>query len=269
LIRFFSEKRGFVAAGDGLLRRTSDGGASWTTMSLPEARYSYAGFRDERRGWLIAPIANVLPGTRSRLYATDDAGDSWQQLPDPPAGAYMFAFRRTSEAWLASIGAPRVYRSIDGGLTWQPRDIPVDKVTTAAGPWNVQVILLPENGVIALVYCQCNAPGFSFTSFDDGATWRMIPPDPGRGPRFAAYADDVNWWSIDGTTLYRSSDAGQTWTKASESLPNWMFQPRALDKMHAWAQIGVVENLGSMGYGLATTADAGLHWTRVTIPQST
>jgi photosystem II stability/assembly factor-like uncharacterized protein len=275
LIRFFDEKDGYVANGAGPLLRTSDGGTSWTSLSLPEPIGSHVGFRDYRHGWLITAIVHGQVGPPEQaaepahLYSTDDAGDSWQRLPDPPPGGSVFAFRGNSEAWLASgePGPARVHRSFDGGLSWQARDIPVGKVTTAIGPWNTWVMLLPGDGVIVSVFCECNsAGGFSFTSFDGGASWRLLPSGPGRGLLFTAYQDDVNWWTIDGTTLYRSPDAGQRWTRASDHLPDWHFQPRATDMQHAWAEIGVTEGLG---YGLATTADAGLHWTRVAIPQST
>jgi photosystem II stability/assembly factor-like uncharacterized protein len=266
LIRFFNEKSGFVATGDGQLFRTSDGGANWKSLSLPQTQFAYVGFRDQWRGWLIAPV-NRDAGQPVHLYATEDAADSWRKLPEPPLDSGIFAVRRSAEAWMASRGPqfPRVYRSVDDGLTWEPRDIPVEKVTTATGPWSTSVILLPGNGVIAAVHCQCGGSNvFTFTSFDGGATWRVLPAPPGRGLNVVAYSDDVNWWTIYGP-LYRSSDAGQTWARASDNLlPNWQFQPRAVDAKHAWAQIGVDD-----GLGLATSADAGLHWTRVTVPLST
>jgi photosystem II stability/assembly factor-like uncharacterized protein len=223
---------------------------------------------------LLAPISDPQPKSylaadqQSYLYATDDAGDNWTRLPDPPAGTYHMVLRRSKEAWVsaASPGLPRVYRSDDGGLTWQRRQIPLEKVAISASPWNAQVTVLPGDGVIASVFCACNgAPDrYNFTSFDGGVTWRNLPPDPGRGLYFTAYQDDFNWWAIDATYLYRSSDAGQTWTKAAEHLPNWQFLPYAVDANHAWAQTGVFDGLG---FGLATTADAGLHWTRVKAPQ--
>jgi photosystem II stability/assembly factor-like uncharacterized protein len=264
-IRFFDDTRGFVATRDGQLLRTVDGGASWKVLNLPESRGSYLNFRDERHGWLIAPVAKGI-GQLAYLYSTEDAGGSWHKLPDPPAGAALFSSRRT-ESWLATYksGSPIVYRSIDGGLSWQPRDIPIDKATTATGPWNSMVILLPGDGVIASTFCDCGTAyrPFSFVSFDGGATWRLLTL-PGEGPYSVAYQDDFHWFTIAAGTLYRTSDGGQTWTKASAQLPDWRFQPHAIDSTHAWAQIGLNE-----GYGLATTADAGLHWTRVTIPQST
>jgi photosystem II stability/assembly factor-like uncharacterized protein len=266
-VRFADEKRGFVAPGDGRLLRTSDGGASWKSLKLPEPANSNLSFRDDKRGWLMAPM-NRLASEPIHLHATDDAGETWHQLSDPPLDSAIFAFRRTSEVWMASRGAQsaRAYRSIDGGLSWQAVDIPLEKASAGPGPWSTLVTLLPGNGVIVSAFCQCPGPvETNFTSFDGGVTWQVLPPAPGRGQRFVAYSDDVNWWTIYGT-IYRSTDAGQTWHRASDNLValNWQFQPRAIDQKHAWAQIEVKD-----GYGLATTADAGLHWTRVKVPQFT
>jgi photosystem II stability/assembly factor-like uncharacterized protein len=188
------------------------------------------------------------------------------QTADSPTGMNGFWFRRGSEVWTAPSGSepPHVFRSTDGGLSWQARNIPIDKLTPATGPWNTRLLVLPGDGIIASTFCDCgtvNRP-FSFVSFDGGATWRLLTL-PGEGWLSVAYQDDFRWFTIAAGALYRTSDGGQTWTKASAQLPDWRFQPHAIDAMHAWAQIGVTS-----GYGLATTSDAGLHWTRVTIPQS-
>jgi photosystem II stability/assembly factor-like uncharacterized protein len=248
---------------------------------VPEPRFSQIGFRDERHGWLMAPIRNDQgpgvfrggPNQLAHLYATDDAGDSWQKLPDPPAGTYASAFRRSSEAWLggSSSRLPHVYRSVDGGVTWQRIEIPRpdEPVTAAVDSWSTFVALLPGVGVVVTAFCQCPNSGFDSTSFDGGATWRAVSPPPNSGPpkvrKVAAYQDDVHWWVVDAKTLYNSSDAGQTWIKISDQLPDGEFVPRAIDMKHAWAQTAT-NNFTS--YGLSTTNDAGLHWTSVKVPQS-
>jgi photosystem II stability/assembly factor-like uncharacterized protein len=243
---------------------------------VPETSNSYVRFTDEKHGWLVVPIGNpVSPqpivDRSAHLYATDDAGDSWKRLPDPPAGMYLMASRGSAEVWLTGVtaGLPRVYRSLDGGLTWQPRNLPIDTTSTGAGPWTTSVTLLPSEGVVMSVFCQCDSPSsYLFASFDGGATWRSLPDAPSPNSpvrRVAAYQDDFHWWYVEAKTLYRSSDAGQTWTRISDQLPDGLFLPRAIDMKHAWAQIA---NGSFSRYSLATTSDAGLHWTKVTVPQA-
>src|ERR1700682_2769188 len=271
LLRFFNDQRGFVAVG-GRLLRTSDGGASWKSLNLPETRTSFLDFRDERRGWLLVPIADGA-GQPAHLYSTDDAGDSWQTLPDAPLGANMIALRRTTEMWVSSWGpgTPRVYRSTDGGRSWQRREIPIPEgiEMDPTASWNTFVNLLPGKGAVASSHCGCFAGrSFQSPSFAGGATWRFVPAEPYPGGpahrSVIAYQDDFHWWFIDARILYRTSNAGQTWTKISDQLPDWPYSPRVIDAKHAWALVGVFG-----GYGLAITSDAGLHWTRVTDPPGT
>jgi hypothetical protein len=267
VIRFFDKARGFVLVGAAQLYRTRDGGDNWTRLSLPVMQVSDAAFPDESHGWVAA-----RPFDRTEkiyLYATEDAGDSWQRLPDPPDATSVLSVRSPAEAWLASRGAgpPRVYRSIDGGRSWQSREVPLPTGETAllgAPWWTTFVRLLPGNGVYVSAQCDCpSARRLDLTSLDGGATWRSVQFMSGWRPLFTAFQDDTHWWFIDARTLYRSSDAGKTWTSVNTQLPAWEFAPRAVDMTHGWARISVTG-----GYGLATTSDAGLHWTRVTIPQS-
>ncbi len=259
-IQFFDLSNGFVfVAGipDQLLR-TTNGGATWSFIDLPTANVGEVTFGDPTDGWLLEAI--LAGGPTPNIFATSDAGDTWQRLPSPPVKNLDMTLRGRTDAWLRTYETdpPRVYRSNDWGTSWQSTVIPYP--LSLGEPWDASVTLLPGIAVEASLSCQC-APNttFSYTSFDGGKSWNYVPPAPGS---FVAHQDDVHWWVINARTLYRSSDAGQSWTRISSGLPDWQFIPHPIDSLHAWAELIV-----NGGYGLALTDDAGLHWSRAGIPR--
>jgi photosystem II stability/assembly factor-like uncharacterized protein len=72
-----------VASGQGPLFRTSNGGASWTSVAAPSAGWSYIGFTDATHG---VAIGNFGSGghPQSRLYYTTDGGASYHLVPIGP-----------------------------------------------------------------------------------------------------------------------------------------------------------------------------------------
>jgi photosystem II stability/assembly factor-like uncharacterized protein len=203
-----------------------------------------------------------------RLFATGDGGDSWQQLPNAPADSNGIAFRGASEGWSGSYSPtqPHLYRSVDGGRSWQEHDLPKTQTglpTETLG--DVIVRLLPDNGVVAYLVFQIGST-YEFTSFDGGSTWSRVPTRPrqvfGGGENFQ---DALHWWAIDEGVLYKSSDAGQTWTRTPGqvgSANSGQYLVKVIDSRHAWAQVFFGQTMG-----LTVTSDGGAHWTRATIPK--
>ena len=72
-----------VAAGQGPLFRTTDGGANWTRAAAPSAAWTYIGFSDATHG---VALGNFGTGGRqqNRLYYTIDAGASYHYVPIGP-----------------------------------------------------------------------------------------------------------------------------------------------------------------------------------------
>jgi photosystem II stability/assembly factor-like uncharacterized protein len=196
------------------------------------------------------------------LYATGDAGDTWHRLPDVPVDAYILRFRSANDVWMSGYGPgnPHVYTSNDAGHTWRRHDLPAPP----GAPWEIgnnfppTVDLLPGIGAIASVPSATGSVTFLFSTFDQGITWKYLNPPPGQ----VGYQDAYQWWAFRSNLLFKSSDAGQTWSQVTGKLPDWQFVPQILDSKHAWAALSVVG-----GYGLAFSDDAGLHWTRATVPQ--
>lgn len=271
-IQFFDKAHGFVfvRGSPNHLFRTDDGGAKWQLLDLPAPasgaiNFDATTFSDPTNGWILFRTGSLAHQVLT-VYATRDAGNTWEQLPEPPAGASGLSFRSPGEGWMGSgdINVPHVYTSTDAGQTWQRKDLPPPpgQLWNASLYFPASVELLPGRGVVAFISTEFQ-PGnaaltFSFTSMDQGVTWRYSRPPPG----VVAYQDALHWWAMNGSFLFKSSDAGQTWTTAADALPVWQYIPHVLDSKHAWALLSVAG-----GYGLALTDDGGLHWTRANVPQ--
>jgi photosystem II stability/assembly factor-like uncharacterized protein len=284
-VQFFDRNEGMVMlGGDGAIYRTRDGGVQWTALPVPAFSFASVYFSDPSHGWILGTIASADQSTfTSQFFSTSDAGDNWVALPQPPAFPFLgkggfnaIAFRGPSEGWLGGFAAqPTVNSTLDGGATWHSVPLPVTVVAKggfadgSAPLLETTVTLLPGAGVLAVVF-DTNATPVGLTSFDGGSTWRRISPPPGE----TAYSDFVfqdtfHWWAMRNGTLFRSSNAGQSWMQVSQQLDEWDYAPQFIDAKHAWGVMTAsvpTANL-SGGTGLATTSDGGVHWNPVNVPK--
>ena len=276
IVHFFDSAHAFmqldIPSGGELVYRTSDGGNSWQPVPLPSPHSVVVTFVDADRGWALAEDpAEQVSGQLLDLYRTVDGGSSWARLPDPPRDAYYLALRGPTETWMGSLGAgpPHAYSSADAGRTWERHDLPPPPGQTWTSGHATIIQLVPQAGVLALTG-QRTSPSVSeapdlccrFASFDSGYTWPYVP-----APGEIAVQDRLHWWAIKDTALYKSSDAGQTWRRITDTLPNWQFILHVLDGQHAWAELTVFGGFGLAVTGLAFTNDGGLHWTQANVPQ--
>lgn len=271
-IQFVDAFHGFALVGgvSGQLYRTDDGGTRWASLPLPASDVAEIAFTDAMNGWLLSSgqtlTTQVTPLVSPyHLYSTSDGGVRWHPMPDTPPSGSVGAFRNSNEAWIGGLGfgKPFVYVSSDAARTWHPRYLPSPPGqtwdTSAAGgvmllPSNVN--LLPGSGVVADV--TNSSEHYLFSSFDTGKTWQYVPAPPGP----PAYENALNWWAMGGNTLFKSSDAGQSWIAVSHAAPPSLEGLRVLDSQHAW---GVTIEAG--GYGLVLTSDGGQRWTKADVPR--
>lgn len=258
-IRFFDLEHGFAYAGS--LYRTVDGGASWQDAQLP-TEGPFFDFSTPTQGWMVG----------DELYTTEDGGATWTAVDTPiPEGALgpELVFRPGGEGWAgAQLDSPVVYLTEDGGRTWQPIALPL--ADTGFDEYTTSVRLLPGHAVLALVG---SPAGFvdGYYSRDEGASWHQVRPLP--QPEWladASFLDSTNWWVSRYGFLYRTSNAGQSWTRvAVQPLPEgWNIGPaHVIDETHAWWTM--VATNDSRDNALMMTSNGGRDWRAVDMPQPT
>jgi photosystem II stability/assembly factor-like uncharacterized protein len=278
-VRFFDKNHGIVSLGCALYR-TADGGKGWDRLPLPPYPELMVIFSGPLDGWFIGQLTGQV--SVPHFLVTHDGGSTWSELPTPPVlvfggrgGQASVQFRDSRSGWMGTDTGdrPAVYSTSDGGFTWQAHVLPSSPPQPSQGGKPLQtgtsIMLVPGGGVVAMASDE-SGYAVGYTSFDGGATWRGLAPAPGE-TRYSdfVFVDARNWWAMRYGTLFKTSDSGQTWKQVAQMMDEWDYLPGVVDSRHAWAQLRVVPGPGNppQGTGLAMTADGGLHWTFVNVPQ--
>jgi len=116
----------FVFLGSGLAR-TTDGGASWENLSFFPAGAFAIDPANPHHLYASGILPDDVPVARTSIYESLDRGDSWQVLsrPDAPLLTFLLVDPANPGVLFGSnpgngIVGGGVFRSGDGGRTWQP-----------------------------------------------------------------------------------------------------------------------------------------------------
>lgn len=185
--------------------RSADDGATWQLRvdGLPEVSERYRGdfYRIVLAREAAAPASRIWISGIAGVYRSTDAGENWiaanTGLPVTAFDNYDIDFRVSAlavstanpQVLYAGVTADRydlsdedngagVYRSIDGGLTWQLRSNGLNDLAAAnrLGFWNVVAIAVhPQDPDIAWAAAELDYPGAPageiFKTVDGGANW--------------------------------------------------------------------------------------------------
>jgi photosystem II stability/assembly factor-like uncharacterized protein len=225
----------WVSGHRGTWARTTDGGATWRTGSVPDG--DSLQFRDVHA--LDADVAWLMsagPGDASRIYHTTDGGRTWaRQFVNADPGAFYdcidFWDRTTGAAFSdASQGRTLILATADGGRSWShvpaeavPAPLPNEGGFAASG--TCLVTLGARHGWIGT--------GNSTTArvlrtTDRGASWTASPTPivtgEAAGITTVAFRDTLNGLVLGGVlsrmddvtdNVAVTHDGGRTWTLAA------------------------------------------------------
>lgn len=144
-IHFFDARRGLVAGDGGQVKGTSDGGASWAAVSTPTGPMLRSlHFVDDTHGWAAGHEEDdaALPDSAA-LLITSDGGRTWSKGASLPANQGIAAVEFLCDGqtgWVAAFEHPTedewkavLYRTVDGGLTLQNMELPLQVGTLSFG----------------------------------------------------------------------------------------------------------------------------------------
>jgi photosystem II stability/assembly factor-like uncharacterized protein len=145
--------------GSGAVFRSNDGGRTWVTI------------KEQLELWVSALLPHPIDrdqvwfATPQGIWHTDDAGQSWEESATGLEavtvgeeyefeGIGLYGLARDGEGILYLGTEQGLYRSPDGGRTWEPlgRGSWTERAVTAvvAGPGNKRLWLETESGVVAV-----------------------------------------------------------------------------------------------------------------------
>jgi photosystem II stability/assembly factor-like uncharacterized protein len=240
-MRFYSASFG-VATGNFGAYLSGDGGLTWAPS--PDGMHAFS-FADALTGLGVADTG---------LYRTTDGGATFNLVAAGVASAVSFL----SPTVAVGVVDDAIVRSGDGGLTWT-------SVTGALG----RSALLAVSADVVLAWGRSGAPpdydDRILRSADGGQTWANLGEVIAQGEYAAPLAFVVPAASVvvvdDGAgNLYRSADAGATWTQTFSTpgpAPGFLSSgaPAFADALTGYCGFGA-------GFIIKTT-DGGVSWTQI------
>ncbi|MGN6525784.1 MAG: YCF48-related protein [Burkholderiaceae bacterium] len=227
---------GIAVGSGGTVRRTVDGGATGTSVWTPATSNLRAvAFADASLGVVVGE-----GGTGGTTLRTADGGATWISGVAYGLSGDLVSVAHVSGSTFVACGPAGLWRSVDGGLFWQPVTLsglpPGATLEAVAFGSGGKGVLLGDDGTV-------------WSSADAGLTWAVTAhASSGAGLNFLS--STVAFVGGYGGGL-RSVDGGATWTASTANFP--LGQVAFVD-----ANVGYA---ASSDGSIQKTVDGGASWT--------
>jgi len=283
-IQFVSATEGWVSISKGGLLHTTDGGTTWTEVSLdlPEVVLSSMidpafnmCFINKSTGWVLKSFGtDAFNSNGAVVYKTTNGGLNWQkiilsQVPKDMGGQIQFIDENNGYASIVNTesGLGKYYKTTDGGTTWS---------------------LLPSDGTVGILYSVdlnnawailgtlSQTPPFKILHSNNGmASFTEQYTDNSLGAFWAIQFTDLNHgWVVGQKGKILKTDDGENWVPVTNTGITSDYTCKSVYFMNAttgWigAQIDDTNNKTSVfsnSTKVIHTTDGGANWTTQSTP---
>lgn len=197
---FVSQNCGYVAAANGAIYRTYDGGDTWSLKNTGiTGSINSIFFIDENNGWAC--------GYPSSVYRTADAGESWTE---GNCSSLLLNFKSIFFTSLLTgyvVGQEGyLYKTTDGGLNWSAYNSQTTESLTSVFFTNA------NNGYAVGEF------GTIVRTTDGGENWTLCQNVPYGMFSDVWFADEYTGYAVsEGGGIIKTTDGGSTWSELTIS----------------------------------------------------
>ncbi len=233
-VYFANENTGWAAGAKGTIRKTTDGGNSWSIHSSGTT-YDLFGvqFVDVNTGWVV--------GYNGTICKTTDGGTSWvSQTSGTTNNLRGVHFLNENTGWITGWSGT-ILKTTDGGTSW------VSQISGTTNSFYGINFADENNGWVV------GNSGTIFKTTDGGTSWvSQISGSP--FTLNSVFFTDINtgWIVGNGGTILKTTDGGATWIGQTSGTTNILNCIRFTDANTGWT----VGNSGTV----LKTIDGGATW---------
>ena len=269
-----------------------DGGDNWTQKDngiVEDAEISFRGFaihpRNSDTVLAAAEISTEYQGltfnkTRGVIYKTVDGGDTWYEVwrGDNLARVLLYDYLHpdtlycstgifdreayNSDGATMDPGGVGILRSYDGGETWTPVNQGIDNLYTG------YLEMHPENPLILYAAAGCHTYhsglGSIYRTTDGGDHWTSVLDDNCFSAVTISRSDPDLVYAFNSEACFRSTDAGESWTRLTKSYENSWGPPGIKPGIPISAAVDPVEKdrvfVNNYNGGNFLSEDGGATW---------
>jgi photosystem II stability/assembly factor-like uncharacterized protein len=234
------------AGGPFSLARSTNGGQTWSALTLP-------GGRSGINALASAPGGVVFAGNRGLLLRSGNGGASWTAVAGDATEVVSIQVDPSDPSRVYYASLIRVYVSEDGGLHWAPKGQP------ATGGISALALAPSDPDRLYLVWY---AEGRIFRSDDGAGTWREVGEVPVGGvPALRVDPGSPDrLYAANGVGVFRTEDGGVSWQEAIRGLPSFLGRPPTVFALAAAPTRPGLLYAGTEDAGVARSVNAGGVW---------